>query len=120
MQEMDVDGRGARFENRFGHFRIPVDQPQAFGYVIRYVECFFPVRSIPKSLKQSSQSDSIKSNDVVPEGSGSKQRVNEASPDSGIQKSESGVIPSAPVSIYRFPPACRYDSEEMRIQLWGR
>ena len=81
---------------------------------------FFPVRSIPKSLKQSSQSDSIKSNDVVPEGSGSKQRVNEASPDSGIQKSESGVIPSAPVSIYRFPPACRYDSEEMRIQLWGR
>ena len=81
---------------------------------------FFPVRSIPKSLKQSSQSDSMKSNDGVPEGSGSKRRVKEASPDSGIQKSESGVIPSAPVSIYRFPPACRYDSEEMRIQLWGR
>lgn len=51
MQEMDVDGRGARFENRFGHFRIPVDQPQAFGYVIRYVECFFPRQVYPEELE---------------------------------------------------------------------
>ena len=85
---------------------------------------FFPVRSIPKSLKQSSQSDSMKSNDGVPEGSGSKRRVKEASPDSGIQKSESGVIPSAPVSIepivfpeprYRAAIKCKDQADEEKL-----
>ena len=39
MQEMDVDGRGARFENRVGHRRFPVGLPQVFGHFVRRVEC---------------------------------------------------------------------------------
>lgn len=49
----------------------------------------------------------MKSNDLVPRGSGSKANVKEASPDAGIQKSESGVMPSAPISRYLRPPAER-------------
>ena len=40
MQEMDVDGRDARFENRVGYRRFPVGLPQVFGYFVRRVECF--------------------------------------------------------------------------------
>ena len=75
MQEMDVDGRDARFENRVGYRRFPSACRKSSGTSSGVSNVFFPVRSIPKSLKQSSQSDSMKSNDGVPEGSGSKRRV---------------------------------------------
>ena len=49
----------------------------------------------------------MKSNDFVPRGRGGNRSMNDARPDFGIQNSESGVMPSAPVSMNLRAGICR-------------
>ena len=58
----------------------------------------------------------MKSNDFVRFGSGSNISLKEASPEAGIQKRESGSMPSLPVRVYFLPLVARYESDEIFIQ----
>ena len=58
----------------------------------------------------------MKSNDLTLRGRGLNISLNEAFPESGIQKRESAWIPSVPVIGYFLSFAARYVSDEILIQ----